>query len=59
MSNEELAERIRDGNESLIPQLWEQVERFISMLREYGYPPLDRETREMLDGTHPLYGVVS
>ena len=31
MSNEELAERIRDGDESLIPQLWEQVERFISM----------------------------
>lgn len=31
MSNEELAEHIRDGDESLIPRLWEQVERFISM----------------------------
>lgn len=31
MSNEEIAERIRSGDESLIPQLWEQVERFISV----------------------------
>lgn len=31
MSNEELAERIRDGDESLIPQLWEQTEKFIAM----------------------------
>ena len=31
MSNEELAERIRGGDESLIPQLWDQVERFVSM----------------------------
>ena len=31
MSNEEIVERIRSGDESLIPQLWEQVERFISM----------------------------
>ena len=31
MSNEELVERVRNGDEALIPQLWEQVERFISM----------------------------
>ena len=36
MSNEELAIRIQQGEEYLIPQLWEQVVKFIAMkAREY------------------------
>lgn len=31
MSNEELAIRIQQGEEYLIPQLWEQVVKFIAM----------------------------
>ena len=29
MTNEELAEKIHEGDESMIPQLWAQVERLV------------------------------
>ena len=29
MTNEELAELIREGNDGLIPQLWEQVQVYV------------------------------